>query len=135
MEGLERHKEVESVLNVATLPSKGVSSRKRKREVEQLSSTSADAVSEKNLRETAPMISARWKTAAYKGSSEPKKADRGVERDGGLDESGNGRRLQTSEGEHEKWSDEWTNLGGGRWQRMDLERAPGYWETSGQRFY
>ena len=32
-----------------------------------------DAVSEKNLRETAPMILARWKTAAYKSSSEPRK--------------------------------------------------------------
>ena len=48
-------------------------SRKRKREVEELSSLSADAVSEKNFRETAPMILARWKTAAYKSSSEPRK--------------------------------------------------------------
>ena len=46
-------------------------SRKRKREMEELSSPSVDAVSEKNLRETAPMILARWKTAAYKSSSEP----------------------------------------------------------------
>ena len=58
---------------VTTPPSKGVKSRKRKREVEELSSPSADAVSEKNLRETAPLIVARWKTAAYKGSSEPRK--------------------------------------------------------------
>ena len=41
-------------------------SRKRKREVEGRGSPSADAVSEKNLGETAPMVLARWKTAAYK---------------------------------------------------------------------
>ena len=38
-----------------------------------MGSPSADAVSEKNLRETAPMVLARWKTAAYKSSSEPRK--------------------------------------------------------------
>ena len=37
------------------------------------SPSKTDAVSEKNLRETAPMVLARWKTAAYKGSSEPRK--------------------------------------------------------------
>ena len=54
-------------------PSKGVKSRKRKREVEELSSPLADAVSEKNLRETAPMFLARWKIAAYKSSPEPRR--------------------------------------------------------------
>ena len=44
---------------VTTPSSKGVKSGKRKREVEELSSPSAYAVSEKNLRETAPMILAR----------------------------------------------------------------------------
>ena len=58
---------------VTTPPSKGVKSRKRKSEVEELGSPSADAVSEKNLRETAPMILARWKIAAYKSSSEPRR--------------------------------------------------------------
>ena len=48
-------------------------SRKKKRDVEGLGSPSADAVSKKNLRETAPMVLARWKTAAYKSSYEPKK--------------------------------------------------------------
>ena len=48
---------------VTTPPSKGVKYRKRKREVDELSSPSADAVSEKNLRET----------AAYKSKSEPRK--------------------------------------------------------------
>ena len=57
----------------ATPPNKNVKYRKRKRESEELSSPSADAVSEKNLRETAPMILARWKTAAYKGGFEPRK--------------------------------------------------------------
>ena len=67
-EGLDRDKEVESVMIVTTPPSKGVKSRKRKREVEEL-----DAVSEKNLRETAAMNLARWKTGAYKSSSEPRR--------------------------------------------------------------
>ena len=66
-------KEVESVMIVATHPSKGIRSRKRRRETEELSSPSADAVSEKNLKETAPMILARWKTAVYKDSSAPRK--------------------------------------------------------------
>ena len=57
----------------ATPPSRDVKSRKRKREVEGLGSPSADAVSEKNLRETAPMVLARCKTAAYKSSAEPRK--------------------------------------------------------------
>ena len=56
-----------------TPPSKDVRSRKRKRDVEGLGSPSADAVSEKNWRETAPMVLARWKTAAYKSSYEPRK--------------------------------------------------------------
>ena len=41
-----------------TPPSKGVRSRKKKREVEE-ASASAEAVSEKNLKETAPMVLAR----------------------------------------------------------------------------
>ena len=41
---------------MTTPPSKGVKSRKRKREVEELNSPSADAVSEKNLKETAPVV-------------------------------------------------------------------------------
>ena len=73
MEGSDREKEIESAMIVTTPPSKGMKSRKRKREVEKLSSPSTDAVSEKNLRETAPIILARWKTAAYKSSSEPRK--------------------------------------------------------------
>ena len=73
LEGSDRDREIESVMIVTTPPSKGMKSRKRKREMEELSSPSVDAVSEKNLRETAPMILARWKTAAYKGSSEPRR--------------------------------------------------------------
>ena len=72
-ERLDRDKEVESVMIVATTPSREIKSRKRRRETEELSSPSADAVSEKNLKETAPMVLARWKTAAYKGSSAPRK--------------------------------------------------------------
>ena len=53
-----------------TPPSRDVKSRKRKIEVEGLSSPSADAVSERNLRETAPMVLARCKTAACKSNAE-----------------------------------------------------------------
>ena len=73
LEGLDGDKEFESVMITATPPSKDVRSRKRKREVEGLGSPSAVAVSEKNLRETAPMVLARCKTAAYKSSAEPRK--------------------------------------------------------------
>ena len=73
MEGSDGDEEVESVMITATPPSKDVKSRTRKREVEGLGSPSADAVSEKNLRGTASMVLARWKTAAYKNSSEPRK--------------------------------------------------------------
>ena len=73
LEGLDGDKEVESVMITATPPSKDVRSRKRKREMEGLGSPSADAVSEKTLRETGPMVLARWKTAAYKSSYEPRK--------------------------------------------------------------
>ena len=59
---------VESMIIVTTPPSKGIRSRGRKRETEE-ASPSADAVSEKNLKETAPKILARWKTAAYKSRS------------------------------------------------------------------
>ena len=73
MEGPDRDGEIESVMVVTTLPIKGMKSRKRKREMEELSSPSVDAVSERNLRETAPMILARWKTTAYKSSSGPRR--------------------------------------------------------------
>ena len=56
---------------VTTLPSTGIRSRKRKRETEE-TSPSAETVSEKNLKETAPMILARGKTAAYKSSAAPR---------------------------------------------------------------
>ena len=51
MEGSDRDGEIESVMIVTTPPSKGMKSRKRNREMEELSSPSVDAVSEKNLRE------------------------------------------------------------------------------------
>ena len=47
LEGLDGDKEVESVMITATPPSKDVKSRKRKREVDELGSPSADSVSEK----------------------------------------------------------------------------------------
>ena len=73
LEGSDRDGEIKSVMIVTTPPSKGMKSRKRKREMEELSSPSVDAVSEKNLNETAPMILARWKTTAYKSSSGPRR--------------------------------------------------------------
>ena len=59
-------------MTVATPPSKGIVSWKRKRETEE-ASPSADAVSDENLKKTTPMILARWKTVAYKASSAPRK--------------------------------------------------------------
>ena len=64
MEGLEVDREVESVMIATTTSSRDVKTRKRKREVEGLGSPSVDAVSEGNLRVTAPMVLARCKTAA-----------------------------------------------------------------------
>ena len=49
LEGSDRDGEIESVMVVRTPSSKGMKSRKRKREMEELSSPSVDAVSEKNL--------------------------------------------------------------------------------------
>ena len=74
--------EVESVMVATTPSSRDVKTRKRKREVEGLGSPSVDAVSEGNLRETAPMVLARCKTAAYKSSSElrrPLEVEREIE--------------------------------------------------------
>ena len=57
---------------MATPPSEEIRSGQRKRETEE-ACPSADAVSEKNLKETAPMILARGTTAAYKGGSAARK--------------------------------------------------------------
>ena len=70
LEGLEVDREVESVMMTTTPSSRDVKTRKRKREVEGLGSPSVDAVSEGNLREMAPMVLARCKTAAYKSNTE-----------------------------------------------------------------
>ena len=48
---------------VSTALNKESRSRKRKREMEE-GSSSAEAVSEAKLKETPPMVLARWKTAA-----------------------------------------------------------------------
>ena len=123
---MDRDKEVESVMTVATPPSKGVKSRKRKRESEELNSPSADAVSEKILRETAPMILVQWKTAAYKSSSEPRRQAEVVK------ETEVSTSLATEEDfRPQKASSKKGKDGCG--QRMDLERASRYWQTSGQR--
>ena len=80
LEGLEVDREVESVMRRPS--SRDVKTRKRKREVEGLSSPSVDAVSVGNLRETAPMVLARCKTAAYKSNTElrrPLEVERKIE--------------------------------------------------------
>ena len=82
MEGLDVDKEVKSVMITTTTTSKDVKTRKRKRETEALSSPSVDAVSEGSLRETAPMVLARCKTAAYKSNTElrrPLEVEREIE--------------------------------------------------------
>ena len=82
LERLGVDREVESVMIATTPSSRDVKTRKRKREVEGLGSPSVDAVSEGNLRETAPMVLARCKTAAYKSSSElrrPHEVEREIE--------------------------------------------------------
>ena len=82
LEGLEVDREVESVMITTTPSSRDVKTRKRKREVEGLGSPSVDAVSEGNLRETAPMVLARCKTAAYKSNTElrrPLEVEREIE--------------------------------------------------------
>ena len=82
LEGLEVDREVESVMITTTPSSRDVKTRKRKREVEGLSSPSVDAVSEGNLRETAPMVLARCKTASYKSNTElrrPLEVEREIE--------------------------------------------------------
>ena len=133
LEGLDEDKEVESVMITATPPSKDLRSRKRKREVEGLASPSADAVSEKNLRETAPMVLARCKTAAYKSSAEPRKL---LEMEKEMDVSTN----STSE---EDFRPQKTNMkrgstSGQTWEvdvgkNLGLEGAPGHWEASNER--
>ena len=64
----ELDKEVDSVMITTTPPSKGVRSRRGKREVEEASPL-VEVVSGKNLKEMAPMALARWKIAAYKSNS------------------------------------------------------------------
>ena len=61
-----------SVMVMTTPPSKGVRSRKRKQEVEE-ASPSVEAISGKNLKDTAPILLARWKTTAYTGTSKTRK--------------------------------------------------------------
>ena len=112
VEGLDGDKEVESVMITTTPSSRDVKSRKRKREVEGVSSPSADAISERNLRETAPMVVARCKTAAYKSNTElrrPLEVEKEMEVPTNLTseedfrpQKTNVRRSSTS-GQHGKW--------------------------------
>ena len=81
-------KKVESVMVVTTPPSKGIRSRKLKRETKE-ASPSADAVSEMNLKETAPMIRARENSGLQEQLS-AQEASRGAAGNGSLDDSRNG---------------------------------------------
>ena len=65
-------KVVDSVMIMPTPPSKGMRSRKRKREVEE-ASLSVEAVPGKNPKMMAPKVLARWKTTANKGNSVTRK--------------------------------------------------------------
>ena len=121
LEGLDEDKEVESVMITTTPPRKDVRSRKRKRDVEGLGSPSADAVSEKNLRETPPMILARWKTAAYKSSYEPRKL-LDVEKEMEIPTSSTTEEdFKPQRIKNEARFDERADLGSGRRQRMGLK--------------
>ena len=96
---------------VTTPPNKGKRSRKRKRETEE-AIPSADAVSEKNLKETAPMILARGKTAAYKSGSAPRRLTEMI-REMEAPMTPGTEEFQTPEDKREKVFDEWTDVGSG----------------------
>ena len=107
---------------VTTPPNRGLRSRKRKRVVEEMSN-SAEAVSEKNLNETTPMFRARWRTTAYKSNSMTRKlAEVLTEKEAatvsGADEDFKPQKVKAKRGS------QLGNVGGGRWQRMDLESTP-----------
>ena len=125
MEGLEVDREVESVMITTTPSSRDVKTRKRKREVEGLSSPSVDAVSVGNLRETAPMVLARCKTAAFKSNT-----TRSREENRGFHQFDIGGRLQAPEDKREKRFNGRTDRGSGCRQGMGLEGTSGHGEAS-----
>ena len=115
---------------LTTPPSKGKRCRKRKRETDE-ASPSADAVSEINLTETAHMILARGKTAAYKSGSAPRRLTEvlrkieapttpGTDNDFKPPLKTNVKRGSTS---GQTWSS-------GHLQAVDFDATPGYWEQS-----
>ena len=106
---------------------------KRKREMQELSSPSVDAVSEKNLRETAPMILARWKTAAFNSSSEPRRLAEIVKAIEVSTSLVTEEDFKPQKAGSKKGSTNRKNLESGCGQRMDLERTSSYWQTSVQR--
>ena len=86
-----------------------------------MGSPSADAVSEKNLRETAPMVLARWTTAAYKSSYEPRKLLE-VETEMEIPTSSTTEEdFKPQRGKNETRFDERADMGSGRRQRMGLK--------------
>ena len=111
---------MESVMIVTTPPSRGIKSKKKKRVVEE-ASPSTDAVSEKNLKETAPMVLARWKTMAYKGNPAARRlAEVLVE----MEASTNPGMEEDGEGECKKGFYQWTDVANRRWPGLDLNSTP-----------
>ena len=122
--------EVESMMIATTPSSRDVKTRKRKREVEGWGSPSVDAVSEGNLRETAPIVLARCKTAAYKNSSELRKPLE-VEKEIEVSTSSTSEEdFKPQKVNVKKRFNERTGRGSGDRQRMDLEGTSGHGQTS-----
>ena len=117
---------------IAMPPSKVVRSGKRKREVEE-ASCSVEAVSGNNLKEMAPIVLMRWKTTAYKGNSVTRKLAEVLIEIENATSPGSEKRFQTTRGESEETLHQWSIVGSGYWQRIDLEVKPGHWKTSSKK--
>ena len=125
--------EAASVTIVTTPPIKESGSRKTKREVEE-GSPSAEAVSEPNLKQTAPIIFARWKAAAYKdNSTSTMLAETKVEMEttpgSWTEENFKPQRVKTKKRVHQ-----WADMGSGWRQGVDLESTSEHRRTSRERY-
>ena len=114
---------------MAMPPSKVVRSGKRKREVEE-ANCSVEAVSGNNMKEMAPIVLMRWKTIAYKGNSVTRKLAEVLIEIENATSPGTEKRFQTTKGESEETLHQWSIVGSGYRQRIDLEAKTGHWKTS-----